>query len=250
VEYRSGLKMGQPVLPLDFLAQGDRINLPANSTLILNYFASGVREQLAGPGTITIGENGSRLDGAADMKTSETVFRPPDVILSQFESLHIGAIALKSASSTPQLNIFTNPLKPDKTAVVSLNPVFSWKRLPAADKYRLRVSEAKGVLKLDVTVNADRYQHQSAFLDPGQEYSWTVEALEAKPPVTVQGSFRVLSLDQVKDLQEKESRIKTAYGPDSTETLVSLALLYKSFGLEAETANILKMIQQRRNKKM
>ena len=104
-----------------------------------------------------------------------------------------------------------------------------------------------GAYDIDVTVNTDHYK--SAYLDPGQEYTWTVETLDAKAPVKAQASFRVLSLAELTDLREKESRIKAAYGSESTETLVSLALLYKSFGLEKETDALVDLIKERRGQR-
>ncbi|MEK9968906.1 MAG: hypothetical protein VW600_07205 [Ferrovibrio sp.] len=48
----------------DFLAPGKAITLPAGAKLVLGYTASCTRETITGPGSVTVGESGSKVTGA------------------------------------------------------------------------------------------------------------------------------------------------------------------------------------------
>lgn len=62
VEDLSGPVAGVEVF--DFLSPGKTITLPAGARLVLGYMNSCTRETIAGAGTVTIGETGSKVAGA------------------------------------------------------------------------------------------------------------------------------------------------------------------------------------------
>lgn len=62
VEDLSGPVAGVEVF--DFLSSGKTITLPAGARLVLGYMNSCTRETIAGAGTVTIGETGSKVAGA------------------------------------------------------------------------------------------------------------------------------------------------------------------------------------------
>lgn len=62
VEDLSGTVAGAEVF--DFLSPGKTLTLPAGARLVLGYMDSCTRETVTGPGTVTIGETGSKVTGA------------------------------------------------------------------------------------------------------------------------------------------------------------------------------------------
>ena len=76
VKYASGERTGETVEPADFLNAGDRIEIPAGSKLVVNYFQTGVREEISGPAALTVGQGNSAKEGEGEMKSETVTFKP------------------------------------------------------------------------------------------------------------------------------------------------------------------------------
>jgi hypothetical protein len=236
--YESGTKAGQEVLLMDFLAKDDKIDIKEGTTLVLNYFASGAREEIEGPGTITVGAESSAKAGEARIQTAKVDYIPPAVGgKGREEALHAGTVALRGFTDTsPELQ----PLEPTDTVVRSLPLTFKWRAVPGATGYRFALLDVKGEALDSAEVKSPEYASDVTKLNAGSEYSWSVEALEEEE-VIAEGGGKFLMMDAETRIQVglTEQYIRKNYPDESTEGLIALAMLYKKYQLNDEAKNIL-----------
>lgn len=90
VEDVSGIGAG--VAPLDFLRQGERIVIPSGTRITLGYFASCVREVIAG-GSVVVGAEGSEIAGG---EFSREVLKCP-------KPIHLDQVTVATTAAVPKL---------------------------------------------------------------------------------------------------------------------------------------------------
>ncbi len=259
--YESGSGSDRKVALMDFLAEGDRLNLEAGCTLILNYFSSGNREILTGPGLLTVGLSASTVETSLKMETTKLAFQPKAAVLSQEDGQQAGAIVLRSANAPtvrPSMKtvswdnlkdrkavylsecIGSGKIAPDSlflTAVSGLRPQMRWKPVEGAQEYEIRVLDDQGRSMVETSTKENAYAYAGADLIRGRRYKWSVTALAGDRTIAQGGGeFRVLSESQLKSLSAAEKDISKVSGRDTVESRVSITLLYQEYQLYDEAA--------------
>lgn len=233
--YNSGDKKGSEVALMDFLAPGVQIKLNPDTVLILNYFASGAREEIHGPGIVTIGNDKSGIKGAKVQ--SEKVDYLPQTAMNEGEGGHMGAVVLRDIGG-PKDEVLPVGLK--DTAVRSLPLKFQWVQVPGADEYSLSVTDSRGSGVISEKTKASYFEAQDMDFEKGVEYTWSVEALSGREVMGEGGgSFFLLPDEQVQHLALSEKYIQNTYPEDSMESRVARAMLYKKYQLNDEARVVL-----------
>ncbi len=76
--YETGDRQSREVILMDFLKTGDKIRLEPDTVLVLNYFDPGVREEISGPGNITVGTGSAGESNTAKVIRTETQKTSPE----------------------------------------------------------------------------------------------------------------------------------------------------------------------------
>ncbi|MDM8549734.1 hypothetical protein QUF72_06645 [Desulfobacterales bacterium HSG2] len=249
--YESG---GQQIILMDFLKTGDEIRLKPGAVLILNYFASGIREEITGPGSITIGIEQSSKEGNVNVSCSKTDYLPPKAVLSREDVQQSGATAFRGLGDPDKIVILGDPdkiviLGPADTAVRS-HPLFRWKSVRRAESYRFRIYDAQKSLYFETKTFETKtkeinFSYDKLALNEDEDYIWTVSAMRAGKVLAMgNGEFSVLNKKNLEELIRAEKKIKTAFPEDSAELLISLALTYRHYKLYDEAAEIVGKLER------
>jgi len=240
--YETGAKKGKEVVLVDFLAEGDTIKLAPQTVLILNYFVSGIKEELTGPGSITVGKSASQPEGAMVVKREKSEYIPPKSAISRAELQQSGAAALRGGKKDSQITLDSL----DYTDVRSTQPVFQWRPVEGADTYRIKVSDAQQeILKLDVETAETNFTVDKSGLIRGEEYCWIVLALaKGKIVAKGEGQFVILTEERLKEVERAEKAIEMQYPQEAPGRLISLAIAYQHYGLLDDAAAILRKLHK------
>ncbi|MBF0529143.1 MAG: hypothetical protein HQK55_07715 [Deltaproteobacteria bacterium] len=262
-KYDVGPKTGTPVNLMDFLSDGDRIDLPSGGRLVLNYFSSGKREDITGAGKLTVSQAASQAGPGIKVISSQAASPPPQSVVDD-GAQKAGMVAFRSSSlksSTQKggakpaggkldhrLNEFqTQTQSPSQiapatlfqTAILPGKPVFSWKPVNDATKYTVKVYAGANSLWESET-DRTPMTYAGPQLNPGTKYKWTITALNGSKEIARGGSeFWVLSADKAKEKADTEARIRKTSLPDSPEVQIGQVMLYQKYELYDEAAVIL-----------
>ena len=235
--YDSGDRQGREVMLMDFLARDTRIKLEKGSTLVLNYFASGAREEIAGPGLLVTGLEGSRKEGDIALKTAKVDYIPTRTLAGGGDAQQVGAVKLRGLGSLTARIILENP---DETAVRRAPIVFRWLPLRGAESYQLIITEPDGRLIHKTDAAGNEYTLDNHGLKPGVEYVWKVLGLAGGKEIAKgEGRFFILDETTLNQVAHIEQYIKSNFSPESTEAKIALALLYSKYQLNDEARGIL-----------
>jgi hypothetical protein len=262
-QYGGGAKEGQSVQLMDFLSSGDVITLLPDSVIVLNYLDSGNREQVAGPGRITVGPMSSEATDGAAIESSKAAFTPPPSLISTPGSGQFGAVTLrgignKSTRKAPAPTVDpmqkrldqykTDCVGPDKVAVINLyhtaalskRPVFQWAAVPGARNYILTVFDSSGQKLIEEFPITNRFEIPAPGLVAGTRYRWSIQAVAGDREIASSWSeFWVLTDEQRQKVEADEKKIKSK-GGDSTETKIALTFMYQSNKLYDMAADVLR----------
>ena len=243
VVWDSGPKAGGPVMLMDFLVKGDRLKLDSGATLTLNYFASGRREKVAGPGTVTADLNGGLAGGAARVTGEQAAYIPPSKVASAKDSQHMGMVAFRDVDLSGKKKVRLLTL--DQTAARSTQLRFQWLPTPGAEKYKIVLRDAQGKVVDEATTTKTEINYQSPDLTRGPEFTWTVQAIVGGQ-ATAEGSgrFFLLTLPVLSQLSFTEQYILRHYPGDSTEAKIALAMVFKKYQLNDEARTILEDLKK------
>lgn len=235
--YESGEKKGREVMLMDFLAEGDRIKLGPQTTIVLNYFASGLREEISGPGVITAGLKASQKDGGANVKTAKVDYIPPQTAARTSDVQHAGVVALRDTKAKTK-KIFLLALS--DSAARSLPLRFRWAPVSGAKKYSLVLTDVLDTIIFKTETDQVEASFQKDGLVLGEEYWWKVRAMSESEVIAKGiGQFHVLTLEDLARLERSERDIKERFSQDSTESRIALAMLYQNYRLNNEAKVIL-----------
>jgi hypothetical protein len=277
VFYESGEKNGQEVMLMDFLKPGDKIRLEPHAMMILNYFEPGLREEITGPGTITVGTGASKE--AVSMgnitlrsgtgKESDTINRfkpglredvsakeistvkiirtkthklPPKVFLLKEDTQQSGAVPLRGGEKEFPiiiLGLANTSVRP------SVPIIFQWKPVKDAKRYHLRIYDIGNSLHLKTATKETSFTYDKSDLKCNEIYTWRVSASAHEKTYEGNGSFSILSQDSLKKLIQAEEKIKAECPEDSDELLTRLAFIYRYYELNDESAEMLRELHRR-----
>ena len=263
VLYQSGSKAGKKVGLMDFLTVGDKITLGPRTSLSLNYFSSGNRERISGPGTLTVGRSGSQPGEGLKIESSKAVYLPPKADLKDYDVQQTATVALRGKQKQPgrarpsplerRASEYRQCLKGGpavkglfQTGVRSTRPLLSWAPVAGAESYKVRFLSFQDRQLIEGVTEHTAFPLVTAGLVRGNRYKWEVLALAGgRTLARSQGWFWVLSEDSLEELTRSERKIKAAYDQGSTEGRLALAMLYHGHGLFDEEADVLKEILER-----
>ncbi len=250
-QYGGGAKEGQGVQLMDFLSSGDVVTLLPDTVIVLNYLDSGNREQVAGPGRITVGPTSSEAQDGASIESSQAVFTPPPSLISTPGAGQFGAVTLRGGGTSgprtarvPMADPMqqrlaqykTDCVGPDKVAVLNLyhtaslsrRPVFQWAAVPGARNYIFTLFDSSGQKLMEEFPITNRFEVPEPGLVAGTRYRWSIQAMAGNREIASSWSeFWVLTDGQREKVEADEAEIKSK-GGDSTETRIALTFLYQS----------------------
>ncbi|MEA1967478.1 MAG: hypothetical protein U9N77_04595 [Thermodesulfobacteriota bacterium] len=246
VYYNSGDLKGKSVQILDFLSIGDRLKLEDNARLLLNYFESGSREEIQGSGVLEIGNKKS--DPATTLLVkSETAFALPGKAVMEIRDLqHMGTTVLRSAK--PKVKRHNQmgkilPLTLSDINVKNKHPLFSWKAVDDADKYRIQLWDGSDSLHDEVETRETTWRYGKNDLTDGELYWWTVLAFSNDRIIAKgDGIFSLLSQDKRMVVEEKEREIMKQCGESEVEQMLHQFVLYQQYDLLDDSVAFLKML--------
>ena len=235
--YDSGDRKDQSLMLMDFLALGDRIRLGADTRLVLNYFASGTREEIQGPGVIVIGQASSQKTGAKVVQSDKVDYIPPQSTVTGDDIQRAGVVALRDTQQAEQV-VF--PLGSDLTAVRDTPHLLRWRQVPGANRYQLTLTETNGQVLFETLTDHTDYCLQRSDLGRGVELRWKVNALDgAQVLARGGGRFYLLRPADLSQVDQVEKYIKDSFDDNSTEAKIALAMLYKKYQLNDDARSLL-----------
>ena len=272
----NGSKEGRPVMLMDFLECGDQVDLQAGGKIVLNYFSSGAREEINGPGLIEIGLQGSRELEQTSIASSKVDYIPPLASLKSMDGQHAGMVVLagrkpgpleqepvteaagvsnwgamppaddlstgsiSSPSPDTRRSVEVHFLRLSNTAVKAGPLDFAWQPVEGADRYELTLQDSSGQIFWEGATKNLAYQLTGMNPPLGEEFTWTVKAF-SRTKLLAEGAavFKTLSRDLLTQVTHTETYIRNTYSDESTEGQIALAMLYKKYKLNDDAKTIL-----------
>lgn len=241
--YESGQKQGEKVMLMDFVNEGEKIKIDKGATLVLNYFVSGAREEINGPGIISVGLEGSEKTGKVAIQSAKVDYIPSKARTGSGEAEHLGVVALRDTGPAKADKVF--PISLSKTAARTMPLTFRWGPIGRAENYSFKILDSAGKVVVKAETKEPVYVLEKETLSPGKEYSWNVEALSGKRKIAEGGSsFYMLDESRAGQVATTEQYIQKNYKADSTEYFVALVMLYTKYQLNDEARPILLTLRQ------
>ncbi|MBU2551036.1 MAG: hypothetical protein KKB20_21680 [Proteobacteria bacterium] len=256
--YRSGAKAGGEVMLMDFLAVGDRIELDEKALLTLNYFTSGNRERVSGPGQLEVTAKGSQAGPGIKLHSAPAAFLPPKADLSDYDTRQTATVAMREARETKielskqsaldkraddyrrcgieSIGLF-------QTGTRLTKPVLRWRPLEKATLYQFTLFDGQGQKLRSENMTSKTLARPLMNLKRGQRYRWQLVALAGDQTLArCESWFWTLSKDQSLEVVKAEKEINAGGRAASSETRIALAMLYHTHGLFDEEAEMLEKV--------
>jgi len=238
--YEAGEEKGRELMLMDFPKPGDKIRLESGTVLVLNYFATGVREEITGPGKITIGNESSRETEKVRISRSEPDYIPPKSKLNREDLQQFGSSPFRDAD--PGGIVILRPT--DNTAVRS-RPVFRWIPVKGAESYHLRIYDMLEKPCFHAETEKSSFSYDKSDLIPEEIYEWTVSTKAEGNTARGKGTFTILGRERLDKMLRSERRVRERYPENSDELLVILAVIYRQYELIDEVADMIRELHHR-----
>jgi len=236
--FESGVNKGQEVMLMDFLVEGEKVRLEQGATIVLNYFASGSREKITGPGVIVVGLQSSRKMGQINISSNKVDYIPPQSVVGGRDAQHLGVVVFRDVDISGKKKVM--PMTMANTAVRNTHFTFEWQAFEGADRYKILLYDNQGKLVDQAETSKTSITYSEPKIPRGREFQWTVQALAGEKVLAEGvGRFFLLTMPSLSQLAHTESYIKNHYPGESTEAKIALALLYKKYQLNDDAREIL-----------
>ncbi|MFH1090150.1 MAG: hypothetical protein V1742_01135 [Pseudomonadota bacterium] len=236
--FESGDKKGQEVMLMDFLVQDEQLRLEDGVTIVLNYFASGSREKISGPGVIVVGLQSSRKIGQVQISANKVDYIPPQSVVGGRDAQHLGVVVFRDVDLTGKKIVM--PLTMNNTAVRNTIFIFEWQAFKDADKYKIFLYDDQDQPVDQGVTTKTSINYNEPKLVRGREYKWKLQALAGENVLSEGGGrFFLLPMSSLSQLAHTESYIKNHYPGDSTEAKIAKAMVYKKYQLNDDARQIL-----------
>jgi hypothetical protein len=236
-QYADGIRKGKDVALMDFLAAGEKITLGSGTTLVLNFFASGAREEVSGPGTLIVGEKGATKADGATVKTEKVDYIPNAGGALAADAQHSGVVVMRDMGDQPSEEVA--PLNMVNTAARTLPITFHWESVTLAAKYKFTLTDVNDKVLFETTTTKPQAVCDKADLPRGQEIWWAVKVVDGPVSAGGGGQFYLLKPEAAAKLEQSEKAIQTRFPKDQMEARIALALLYQKFELNDEARAVL-----------
>ena len=169
----------QPLAILAYLEAGQVVEVEKGGSVSITLYSPAEEQVFSGPAKFKMEKQGiSKISGAAPTvqhlgtAAAEATSRE----MSQGGRRTQAAVRLRNMGDGPAIA----GLSPDKTAVRSTLPRFSWTALPGAEKYRLTLTTVDGTPLLEESIAGAEWQVPAdKALAAGNGYAWSVETTRA-----------------------------------------------------------------------
>lgn len=239
--YQTGKKAEQPLSIAAFLYSGDQILLKEGGSMVLIYSASGIREELTGPGIVRIGKTKSEIrDTSLQVRRTDADYLPDSGIIRT--DVRFAATPLRGYPETDPDHIRLLGLC--DTNIRSLRPEFRWQASEGAEKYQLTIFNEKKEAIFETMTTETSFVSGETVLHHGKAYQWRIAALSGnKPFASGKGRFSVLGKEQVRELEQNENAIKARFPGKTPEHLITLAMVYQKYELADEAVDMVRQVQ-------
>jgi hypothetical protein len=186
---------------LSEIADGGSIELAEGAIMVVADLASGREFLLAGPGQFRVNKSG--VQGMAGASVT-----PRSLPASNLPEVKVAVARVAQATLTMRGGSFSSaapsPLVPARTAVLSATPTLRWSAVEGATSYRVTLFDEAAKQILDATTRETELPLQpSSGLIGGRQYSWRVEALNARGRIADASTiFSVVAADVIKMLEQ------------------------------------------------
>lgn len=202
----------QPLAILSYLDAATVVEVEKGGSVSVTFYSPAEEQVFAGPSKFRIEKQGvTKISGAAP-----TVQRL-GALAADATAKDINQGGRRTQAAVRMRNLVTPAaivaLSPDKTAVRSTTPQFSWRSLPDIAKYRVTVTGADGAAVLEETVAgaAWRVPAEKALM-PGKDYSWSVEATLADgAKVAAKANFSVVNAETATRLAAESPKTDASF---------------------------------------
>lgn len=183
----------QPLAILAYLEPGTVIEVDKGGSLSITFYSPSEEQVFSGPAKFRIEKQGiGRISGAAPsvQRLGALAAEATTKEMSQGGRRTQAAVRMRSMAVGTSIA----GLSPDKTAVRSTAPRFSWTAVSDAGKYRLTLTTLEGIAVFEEAVAGTELRLPAdKALTPGREYAWSVDTVRADGAKMVgKGRFSVL----------------------------------------------------------
>jgi len=186
----------QPLAILAYLEPGAAIEVEKGGSVSITFYSPAEEQVFSGPAKFRIEKQGiTRVSGAAPAVQRMGALAADATAREMSQGGRRTQAAVRMRSLAVGASIVG--LSPDKTALRSTAPRFSWTALPDIASYRLTLTTGEGVSVLEESVvGAEWRLPADKPLTPGKDYAWSVEATLADgAKIAGKGRFSVLGAD-------------------------------------------------------
>ena len=186
------------VTTLAQVPDGSRLQVAAGATLVVVDLVSGREFVLTGANTyLTTAAGPTSADGKPVAAKALPASKLSDVRVAPGK-LAQATLVMRGAPAT-RLPVLLSPLR---TAVITVLPGLQWEAVEAATSYRLEVTKLDGSLVWEtVTMQTSVAVPAGHALQPGERYSWRVEAIGPQGKLSDSSSrFSVVSKEAIANL--------------------------------------------------
>lgn len=245
--YDDGVLKGKAVQAMEFLNPGDLIKVPEGETVAMLFFETNNREEVKGPARVKILGSGSVVeDGPKTAVTRQSAdYLPDKARLEAAHTQNFGISGMRNVDNPEERSV--SLLSPVEGAVRPAKPlILAWKDVNGSDSYRVTLKDAGTKPLKTWTTKKNLLEAEGATLLPATKYLWTVEAFKGKE-LLAQGNaaFTVMSEKDAATVADGEQRILSRFKAETMEQDISLVLLFRTYNLQVEEAQVLKRVLAR-----
>ncbi|MCK9387943.1 MAG: fibronectin type III domain-containing protein [Sulfuritalea sp.] len=186
----------QPLAILAYLEPATLIEVEKGGSVSITFYSPSEEQVFSGPAKFRIEKQGiTRISGAAPAVQRMGALAAN----ATAKEMSLGGRRTQAAVRMRSLAVGVSiiGLSPDKTALRSTVPRFSWGALPDVAKYRLTLTTGEGVPVLEESVAGTEWRVPiEKALAPGRDYIWSVEAMPADGAKVIgKARFSILDAD-------------------------------------------------------
>jgi hypothetical protein len=212
---------------LNYVDAGMSIEVEQGASVSVTLYNPPDEYVFAGPAKFRVDNKGlSKLEGKAPvvLRLGDLAAETTTQAINQGSRRTLAVARLRNNVFAP----FIVGLSPDKTAVRSTSPRFTWSALPGIDTYRVMLNAGDGSGLLDEAVSGGEWRLPSGYtLPPGRSYAWAVEVTTPEgKTLRGQARFSILDADAAARLEAEapKSGASFAYRLRHALTLEALGL--------------------------